>query len=95
MGQRRREESRARRSRFSGPADFKSYAPVWDQDWNRYPDAGALPEDGQGPDTTAAVLVGTVDNMQMTEIVVMRYERGAGDNGTVLYALSAYQYVKP
>ena len=88
------EESRARAEQIQRAADFKSYAPVWDQDWNRYPDAGALPEDGKAG-YTAAVLVGTVDNMQMTEIVVMRYERGAGDKGTVLYALSADQYVKP
>lgn len=88
------EESRARAEQIQRAADFKSYAPVWDQDWNRYPDAGALPEDGEAG-YTAAVLVGTVDNMQMTEIVVMRYERGAGGKGTVLYALSADQYVKP
>lgn len=87
-------ESRARAEEIREAADFKSYAPVWDSDWNRYPDAGALPEDSE-VSSTAAVLCGTVDNMQMTEIVVMRYDRGAGDKGNVLYALSADQYVKP
>ena len=33
---------RARRELISQAGDFHSYAPVWDEDWNRYPDAGAL-----------------------------------------------------
>ena len=87
-------KSRDRAEQIQAAADFTSYAPVWDSDWNRYPDAGALPEGGE-IGYTAQVLCGTVDHMQMTEIVVMRYERGAGDKNTVLYALSADQYVKP
>ena len=73
--------------------DFHSYAPVWDEDWNRYPDAGALAAAGKETAYAAQVLCGTVDHMQMTQIVVMRY--GARDKGTVLYALNADQYIKP
>ena len=77
----------------SGRGDFHSYAPVWDEDWNRYPDAGALAAAGKETAYAAQVLCGTVDHMQMTQIVVMRY--GARDKGTVLYALNADQYIKP
>lgn len=87
------DEQRARREMIAGAGDFHSYAPVWDEDWNRYPDAGALAEAGKDMAYAAEVLCGTVDHMQMTQIVVMRY--GARDKGTVLYALNADQYIKP
>lgn len=87
------DEQRARRELISRAEDFHSYAPVWDEDWNRYPDAGALAAAGKETAYAAQVLCGTVDHMQMTQIVVMRY--GARDKGTVLYALNADQYIKP
>ena len=55
--------------------------------------AGALAAAGKETAYAAQVLCGTVDHMQMTQIVIMRY--GARDKGTVLYALNADQYIKP
>ena len=93
LAQWKNDGQRARRELISQAEDFHSYAPVGDEDWNRYPDAGALAAAGKETAYAAQVLCGTVDHMQMTQIVIMRY--GARDKGTVLYALNADQYIKP
>lgn len=89
------DEQRARRELITSAGDFHSYAPVWDEEWNRYGDAGELHTAGKKLAYAAEVLCGTVDNMQMTEIAVMRYGSGSRDKGTVLYVLNADQYIKP
>lgn len=87
-------EQEARREQIRQAEDYNTYLPAWDAGWNRYADAGALMDAGKDLAYVGIVYSGTVDNMQMTDIQIFRYEKGQGKS-SLLFSLSTDNYIKP
>lgn len=87
-------EQEARREQIRKAADYSTYLPAWDADWNRYSDAGALMDAGKELTYIGMIYSGTVDNMKMTDIQIFRYKKGKVKS-VLLFQLSTDNYIKP